>query len=201
MDDEAPEPGSRAAEKRARWLWLRFVASLLLGLRPRPSFKNPNVAKTPTGFSAEDYQRVVEEGRRQLDGQADTFRHTIARAQLLVTVSLAGVAFWVGVFALVTSATGSDRLLSGVLWVIGGTTLVFGVAATGGVVVAPGFFSQVDTTQLAEKATVEHLAGEYIRAVRLGEVTVADRLTAFRQATRLVVWGALLTAAAATVAL
>jgi hypothetical protein len=191
-EDELAKPGL---------LWASFVLALLFGRSVRPTFENPNTLTPPVGFSPDDLQLVVEEGRRQQQAQLDAFRHTTSRAQLLVTISLAAVAFWVGVFSLVGDTQAWERVVSGGLWVLGGAGLILGLAAAGGVVVASAPFAQTDTTQLARAPGVEHLAREYAELVRIGEVTVADRLTAFRQATRLVVWGVLVSAAASVVAL
>jgi hypothetical protein len=70
------------------------------------------------------------------------------------------------------------------------------------VIVAKASFAQIDTTQASgwKPPILKQVAGDYADAVKLGEVTVADRVTVFRQATRFLIWGAVLTTAAVLVA-
>lgn len=193
----APEQGSPT------WLWAAFVAALLFARPLRPTMINPHAVGSMDAFTdPADLQLVVDEGRQQLHDQSERFAHVTGRAQLLVTVTLAAVAFWVGVLALVKTTDRWQHLVAWPLWAAGGAALIIGLAAAAGVVTATAAFDRVDTTMLSnETPGIKHLATEYATAVRRGEITLADRVTAFRQATRLVVWGAILTAFAAVCAL
>jgi hypothetical protein len=77
-----------------------------------------------------------------------------------------------------------------------------GLEAAAAVIVAKASFAQIDTTQASgwKPPILKQVAGDYADAVKLGEVTVADRVTVFRQATRFLIWGAVLTTAAVLVA-
>jgi hypothetical protein len=186
-----------------RWLACTFIAALLFERRVKPTFENSNQVCDLGQLDPESLRLIVDEGRRQAEDQVNRFRHTTDRAQILLSVSLAAMAFWVGSFALVSRTADWERVVTAALWTVGGIGLMSGLAAAAGVVVVKASFDQVDTTQMTswKDSVLRRLAADYADAVRRGEVTVADRVTAFRQATRLVVWGALLVAMASIVAL
>lgn len=72
-----------------------------------------------------------------------------------------------------------------------------GVGLSAAVIAVRADFNRTDTTQISTWATPLHrkVAADYTDVVRVGEITVASRVSVFRQATRLTVWGAVLTAA------
>lgn len=179
-----------------------FILSLLFDSSPRPGTTNPNTPGELDGFDDESLRLLVDEGRRQIDSQAVRYRHTTDRAQVLVTISLIAIPFWVGVYQLTTKTKGWEHAVSGALWALGGLGILAGLAAAAAVIVAKASFAQIDTTQVSgwKPPVLKGLAADYASAVRMGEVTVADRVTVFRQATRFLIWGVVFTTASVLVA-
>ncbi len=187
------------------WLPLTaaFIAGLLFGWEVKGEQESPNHPGDVTEFDELSLRLVVEEGRRQIDNQSERFKHTTDRAQVVVTVSLLALPFWVGLFSLARKSRHWQEWVSGGLWVLAGFLLVCGLAAAAAVAVTKANFEAIDTTQITtwDPPVLRRMAMDYAGAVRLGEGTVADRVTVFRQATRLLVWGAIFAALAAVVAL
>ncbi len=196
----APTPrlGHRPAVETAR-LVSSYILALLFGTPVRGLAKNPNVEGDLSGFDEPSLQLVIDEGQRQLAEQSDRFRHTTDRAQLVVTVSLVALPFFVATSDLVRKTHGVTRLVAAGLEVFGGLAIVLGLLASASVVVVKATFSAIDTTQITgwKPPILRELAADYAKTVRVGEETIADRITVFRQATRFLVWGATLTTVAA----
>ena len=76
--------------------------------------------------------------------------------------------------------------------------IIAGLGLAAAVIVVRADFDQTDTTQVStmKSPVVKQVAAEYAESVKIGEITVAARVTVFRMATRYTVWGALLTSAA-----
>lgn len=84
------------------------------------------------------------------------------------------------------------------IWCFGALLAVLTTAAAAAVVAVKATFTGVDTTQLTtwDPPILKKLPSDYASAVRKGEITVALRVAALRQATRLSVLAALVAAVA-----
>jgi hypothetical protein len=175
-----------------------FVLALLFGGIVRTAPLNPNQPSDVSALDAGSLQLIVDEGRRQLDNQADRFRHITDRAQTLLTVGLIAVGFAASIFTRLGHVHAVRRVLATSFWGVGGVMLLIGIAAAAAAVVVGAEFDTVDTTQISgwPSPALPLLAREYAEAVIIGETTVAARLTLFRQATRFVCWGVVLAALA-----
>jgi len=187
---------------RLRWgtlgrtakLVVSYISGLLFGTSVAKVAQNPNEASDLAEFDDESLHFVIDEGRRQLAEQSDRFRHTTDRGQLVVTVSLAALPFFVAASSLVRRTHGATRWIATALEVCGGVGILLGLLTSASVVVVKATFGAIDTTQITNwtPPILRELAADYASAVRVGEETVADRITVFRQATRFLVWGAIL---------
>lgn len=183
---------------RQHRLTTAFVAALLFGGGVTPDHRNPNVPGNLAGFDDNSLQLIVDEGRRQLDRQADKFRHITDRAQVLLTISLALAGFVAATLHQVEHLHGTRKWISLSVWGLSALLTIIGVAATASVVVVRATFSGVDTTQISNwtPPVLAELAGDYADAVRLGETTIDARVTMFRSATRFVCYGGVFAAVA-----
>lgn len=180
-----------------------FVLALLLGGRVTPTPLNRNSPGPIATFNDADCKLLIEEGRRQLDSQADRFKHTTDRAQVLLTASLVVVAFVAGILHRVSQAGGRHGVFALAIWAAGAAFTIVGLAAAASVIVVRADFDAIDTTVMSnweDRPILQKLAGDYAKVVVLGETTIAARVTMFRLATRLVCWGAIFVAVAFCVA-
>lgn len=192
--------GARSMMK-AEWhgVSLPLTRALLLGLlfggRVIPRLTNPNHVGEMRDFETADFDILIEEGRRQVDSQVEAFKHVQARSQLLFTAGLAVLAFVAGGLGRTYDVDGLLKILCFFLLVPAGVLVFSGVGVAAAVIVVRADFVQVDTTQLStwNVPLKPRLATDYADAVRIGEITVASRVTAFRTATRQTIWGAYLT--------
>jgi hypothetical protein len=180
-------------------LTLAFILALLFGGSVKPSEPlNKNQPQDVEAIRDDALDVIIDEGRRQIDAQAERFRHVTDRAQTLLTVSLVAVAFAASIFGRLQHADGGLRVVATLLWSLGGVLLLIGVATAAATVVVRAEFDSIDATQMTHwmEPAIRKLAGEYSEAVILGETTVAARVTVFRQATRFVGWGVIIVAIA-----
>jgi hypothetical protein len=134
------------------------------------------------GWSAEDRALMIQEGRRQADRQLRDLKEIRGRAQWIFTLGVAITVALAGAF-LADRPTGT-RLG---LFIASLVMLVYGLAGAASIMAVRADFSTIDTAALSKhRPPIEaYLAGAYSRMLRLGENTVATRLTIFRQ---VVVW-------------
>jgi len=189
----------------ARWnlrretsLTAAFILALLLGGRVRSDQANPNVPGDMSQFDDVSLLKVVEEGRRQHDQQMRDFRHATDRAQTLLTISLVVLGFIAATLNRVLHAPGARATVALAIWALSILLTVVGVAAAAGVAVVAAEFKKMDTTIVSNftPPILRELADNYAESVRLGQLTLDDRVTVFRQAVRFVSWGAILSATA-----
>jgi len=182
--------------KLTKWVTLAFVRALLFGGTVQPTTKHPNKVGNLDGFNPKELQIVIDEGRRQLDLANARFEDVQRRAQTLLGIGLATLGFAAGGFGRVQNAGHSIRhTISLYVWILAMVLVLLGVALSAAVVVVKGVFDQTDTPLVTnlERPLQRSLAGVYAEAVRRGEITVADRVTVFRLATRYTLWGAVVT--------
>jgi hypothetical protein len=173
-----------------------FLLSLLLGGPVSALRQNPNQPENIGTFDDADLQFVVDEGRRQIDAQRSDFEHVQSRAQSLLAVGLAVLGFSAGGLGWLTRVHGATYAADLLLWIVAFGVVLIGVGLSASVVVVQANFDRIDTTQMTRWTTpvLRSLAEDYAKSVRVGEITVADRVTVFRLATRYISWGAVLTA-------
>jgi len=193
-------------DMRAQWdqhretrLMTAFILALIFGGRVKEvDQEDPIEPIDLSGLDDGSLKLVVEQGRLQLDRQQDTFRHVTDRAQVLLTVSLVAIGFVAGTFSHVDSGNGGREITSLAFWALGTLVILLGVATAASVITVAADFNAIDTRRTSQLVPpiLPKLAVEYVKAVRLGESTVAARLTVFRQATRFICWGAIAAACA-----
>lgn len=187
-------PTKRTWKNRATpaYLW-----ALVHGGTPASVYPNPN--KVHPLADGDDFDTIIEEGRRQIDAQRDDFNTIRGRAQDRITVTLVVLAFSSGVFARLHTVHGLHRLAATSVWGIGFLLVVIGLGMAASAASVRGDFEAPDTTQLSDpgrypRPLKKSLAEDYAGSVRLGAVMVADRANALFLTTRWIVWGAFVTA-------
>jgi hypothetical protein len=183
---------------RKHWLTTAFILALLFGGGVKPDHRNPNKPGSITEFDDESLRILIEEGRRQADRQAESFRHTIDRAQALLTASLVAAGFIGEVLRQVTQVKGTREFVGLGFWAIAALLVVVGIAAAAATAIVRADFVVIDTTEIStwKPPVLGELAKDYASAVRLGETTLDARVTIFRMATRFVCYGSALGAVA-----
>lgn len=178
-------------------LTVAFILALLFGGSVEPALANPNQPGKLDGKSDESLRLIVEEGRRQVDSQTARFEHVQARAQIVLTVSLVALGFIAGVLTAIPSAPGARQVAGWIVWSLSLVLVVLAVATAAAIIAVRADFDTVDTTQVSamDDPVLPALAADYSTVVRLGEITVAARVTLLRQATRFLSWGSLAAAA------
>lgn len=176
----------RLAEPRA---YLLYCLALFHPGVEVPVFESPRVFTTDlTGLPAPALTLIIEEGRRHLDRQHTELDRIRTRASTLLTVALAALAAVAGTAhavrhgptpALVSWAFGAVLIVSA----LAGSAAVLTTQARLGVVHAAGFAAADPDAVL--------LARTYAEQVPIGDATLAARVTVLRDATLLLVLGAL----------
>ena len=174
-----------------------FILGLVFGGPVKPTLPNPNTPSDMNGFDDADLQLVVDEGRRQLDNQTGAFQHVQGRAQSLLTICLAVLAFATGAIGRLQKICGARFVVALIVFVMAMSLVIIGLALAAAVIVVRADFDQTDTTQITgfDRPLLKSVAADYADVVRIGEITIAARVTLFRMATRYTVCGAVLTAA------
>ena len=172
-----------------------FLLSLLFGGPVSATRANPNNPGDIAEFGPDDLQLVIDEGRRQIDAQRADFVHVQGRAQAQLVVSLAVLGFSSGGLSWLQRVRGGTYLADLIVWILALAAVLVGVGLSASVIVVQANFYRPDTTQLTRFTPPldRPVARDYAESVRVGEITIADRVTIFRLATRFISWGAVLT--------
>ncbi|MHA6510848.1 hypothetical protein [Tessaracoccus sp. Y1736] len=172
-------------------LYLAHAWGLLRPGRELPTFAAPrSFDANLTGYTDEDLDLLIEEGRRQLDRQVHDTDSVRDRSGTLLTLSLAEAALL---------ATSGHSSWSGPWWL----ALAWAVAAVFAFLAAAGAASllagrvdlgRTDAALAASQPSPikRPLAIGYVSAVAIGEETVRTRLTVLRSAALLAVLAALI---------
>jgi hypothetical protein len=165
---------------------LHVLAVLMPGEAVRVFRAHQIKAVALDGWSGEELDLMVEEGRRQLDRQLSDLERIRGRSQWLFSIGAAVTVAVAG--ALAGDEPNAPRLL---LWLAALALVVYGTAGAAAVMTVRADFKTIDTAALsAETPPIkEALAGSYSRMLGTGENTVATRLSVFRQAVVFVVLG------------
>ena len=117
---------------------------------------------------------------------------------MLLTVNIALIGFLAALLHHLLQLHQSRRDVAIAFWVLAVLLVLFGTGFAAAVVSTKANFTQIDTTEISrwKPPVLQELARDYADSVRLGEITVAMRVTVFRVATRLTLWGALVAAIA-----
>lgn len=170
-----------------QWVYFAHVAGLLLPGDELPQHRaHPTSAQPLDNWDEDDLSLMIDEGRRQLDRQLSDLEGIRGRAQWLFTVGAAITTALAGAFA----AEESHGWLL-VLWILGLALLVIGVGGAAAVMTVRADFKTIDTAVLSgyNPPVRAALARDYSRMLRVGEDTIATRLTIFRQAVLYVILG------------
>ncbi len=192
MADPVKEPTIRSRTKgpvalffRSQKIYLIHICGLLVPGQEIPVvIAHRTTASSLEDWATEDLQRMIEEGRRQLDRQLSDLEQIRGRAQWLFTVGAAITASLGGAFATI-------RPTDAVLWLVAFAVLVYGVAGAAAIMTVRADFEAIDTAVLSQLTPpiLKPLATSYSRMLGTGENTVATRLTVFRQAVLFVIIG------------
>jgi hypothetical protein len=168
-----------------QWIYLLHICGLLAPGQKIPVFASHQVeAQSLDNWAEEDLERMIEEGHRQLDRQLSDLEEIRGRAQWLFTVGAAITASLGGAFRTVGPTNPT-------LWLVAFIVLSYGVAGAAAIMTVRADFATIDTAKLSQSTPpiLKSLATSYSRMLRIGEDTVATRLTVFRQAVFVVVIG------------
>jgi hypothetical protein len=137
-------------------------------------------------WSEPDHLLMIEEGRRQADRQLSDLSEVRGRAQWLFTVGVAATIAVGGAFGADGPAGARTALFITSLFTLG-----YGVAGAVAIMAGRADFGLIDATVLShQQPPIErYLAGAYSRMLRVGENTVATRITIFRQAVLWIILG------------
>lgn len=168
-------------------IYLAHVLVLLTPGAETPQHESHRSEPKPLDdWSELDRKLMIEEGRRQADRQLSDLYEVRSRAQWLFTVGVAATIAIGGAFG-VDSPTGARAAL------FTASLLILGYGAAGAVSIMAGRadFGLIDAAVLSHKQPpIElYLAGAYSRMLRVGENTVATRITIFRQAVLWIILG------------
>ncbi len=157
-----------------------------------PSFQvHPGNPGDISQWGNDDFQVLIEEGRRQLDAQRDQAEQIRGRAQFLFTTAIGLAAVSFAGRETVFAAKGDVPLA---IWSLGLLLTTLGLLGTASAIVARKEFGSIDaaimTTQY-QSPVPPKLAAGYSRQVGLGANTVATLLTVYRDAVLLVMLGAI----------
>ena len=141
-------------------------------------------------WAIDDLRFLVEEGRRQLDRQRADLDRLQNRSQFLFTTALALIAL----LASETSVIQHRGWSIFVPWYVGLVTVVLGALGAAALMAVRSDFGIVHATLLSQSTPPISavLAATHAQIVSVGENTILSRITVYRDATSLVVVGAIL---------
>jgi hypothetical protein len=181
------DPHERRAEARV-FLW--HLRALIVPGCDVPVFDvHPRIGlNAPKGWNDDDFQLLIEGGRRQVDRQRADLTHIRTQAQFLFTTT---VAVLLVLLAGLHRIARSESIATMVLWGLGVAASVAGLLGAGAVMVAKGQFGIINASLVPglQSPVRRGLALSYSRIVALGENTVATRQTVLRDAAALVTLG------------
>jgi hypothetical protein len=166
--------------RRGQAIYALHVAALLMPGTKIPSLEAHQAQpQSLEGWTDSELELMIEEGRRQVDRQLDDLDRTRARAQWLFTLGVAALgALGAGFIETAPDAGGSAA------WIIGMVILTWGLGGAAAIMVVRAEFRYIDTALLSStpRPVLRNLADAYARMTRLGENSIATRITMFRQA-------------------
>jgi hypothetical protein len=179
---------------RKSQLFWSFLRALVTGHGVDEPEVNTNLPGNLAGWDDDSLRQLIDEGRRQIDRQAERFTHTTDRAQILLGIGLVVIAFGTSLFSDVRGTDGLVEVLASGLWLIGTGTAVCGTLGAGSVIVARAVFANVDSTHIStwSPPVLAQLARDYAQAVITGENTLAARVQMLRSSTRVILHAAVL---------
>lgn len=141
---------------------------------------NTNTPATNTGEWADrDCSLLIDEGRRQVDGQYAQLQYITSRAGALLPLAVAVALFFLSAFDDVPRLTQPAESCARILLGTGSALTLWGAMIMGALIGGRAVRGTVDTTQLTHQAPgIEaFLAEDYPDVVIVGENTTAARLT------------------------
>lgn len=156
----------------------------------KPPERDPDI----TGFTDEQLQVVLDEGRRQLDRQRQDLERVQTRSATAATIGLAEIALLSNGGATVIRAGGFWLIP----WLIGVACVFLGVAGAVSLLTTRPTVAAPHVNDIATYVGRKPLyiaAYSYVRDVDTGDVTLSARVTILRDAALLLVLGGVLYAA------
>jgi hypothetical protein len=151
-----------------------------------------------SGWSRDDHEMLIAEGRRQLDRQIADLERIRSRCQFLFTTVLGLLVLVFGTVRTIGGPESHRVLLALLFWCVSIICLVLGLLGTAALITARKDVQIIDTARLSQTAppVFKALAPAYANAVHTGENSVATSVTVQRDAVLLMVAGALAYASA-----
>lgn len=130
-------------------------------------------------WTGRDRELIIEEGRRQVDGQYAQLQYITTRAGALLPLAVAIALFFLSAFGDVPRLTQPAESWARILVGTGSALTLWGAMIMGALIGGRAVRETTDTTQLTHRAPgVEtFLAEDYPDVVIIGENTTAARLT------------------------
>jgi hypothetical protein len=191
MTEPLRRPGRLTNLKQEARIYLRHVLALFLPGIYVPVFEAYRIEPSPLdGWQDQDFNLLIDEGRRQLDVQREELERVRARGQFLFTTAGALLAVMLGFGRRVVRHESITLFL---LWSFGALLVTLGLLGAASLMTARGEFGAIDTRLLSatRPPVLEDLARAYPEQVGPGENTLATRIAVFRDAATLVVLGAI----------
>lgn len=181
---EAATRGARGTARSLR-IYAAYVISLVRPGVGLPTYEKPEEPEAPLdGWGTDDFTLMIEEGRRQLDGQFNDLEKIRGRAQWLFSAAL----ILGGSEAAAAARVFHHPIIPALAaWAIAAASTIWAALGAAGIITVRADFSSIATIPLSNYTPPirELLARNYAEMLDQGEQTVNTRLTLYRQA---VVW-------------
>ena len=184
-------PSGLASEAK---VYLLHVAALFRPSTAVPAFEvHPIQPGDLTGWSYEEHELLITEGRRQLDRQIGSLERIRSRCQFLFTTAFGLLLVIFGTVRTIAGPGSHRVVLALLLWCGSIICIVLGLFGAAALITTRKDLKIVDTAVLSRTTppVLPQLAVAYADAVRTGENSVATALTLQRDVVLLVTVGSL----------
>lgn len=155
--------------------YVQYVSLLFRPGATAPVFSSAQIEPGEmTGWSDDELQIMVDEGRRELDALETQLTEIRGRAQAVLTIAIALVGVLAGI-----AGTAHHHCGWFALWIVGVVGIVLSALGSAAIITVKADMSIVHTAVLSTYDTpvLKRLAGDYAGMTRQGQNTVATRLT------------------------
>jgi hypothetical protein len=155
--------------------YLRYIGLLLSPGSTAPVFNSAQADPGEmTGWSDDELQLMVVEGRRELDALDTQLTEIRGRAQAVLTTAIALAGVLAGI-----AGTAHHRCGSFAVWILGVAGIVLSALGSAAIITVKAYMSTIHTAVLSryEPPVLERIARDYAGMTRQGQNTVATRLT------------------------
>jgi hypothetical protein len=170
---------------KGQYIYLAYVLGLVFPGAEVPAYDTyRNTPGSLVAWTDTELQLLVDEGRRQLDRQGRDFDRIVTRSQWLFT---AGLALGGALAALGAIVLADHSYWSLGVWVLSLVATAYAGLGSAAVLSVRADFENIDSAILSTypSPVLHRLAADYSSMAKIGETTIATRLTVFRQA---IIW-------------